>query len=116
MTTQEEQDQINSRFWKAVVARAKEADEAYAAVVKASDALADVAKQSKEIALRFVLPKDTMQRRESGRALQWVMQERDSIINQFEESERSRKKREARAALMEKLKLSAEEMDLLGIQ
>lgn len=101
--------------WANVIAVAKEAAKAYAAMLKASDALADAMGYKEEYVLRRVLPQNADERREVKRMLEWVNSEQDGVEKWLKEREELRRKQRERDALMAKLKLTPEEKALLGI-
>jgi len=87
----------------------------YAAMLKASDALADAMGYKEEYVLRRVLPQNADERREVKRILEWVNSEQDGVEKWLKEREELRRKQRERDALMAKLKLTPEEKALLGI-
>lgn len=101
--------------WENILAAAKEAMKAYAATLKASDALAEAMGYWKEDVLRQVLPQKSDQRRETKRILEWVNGEQDKVELLLNEREIRRKKQAQVDALLAKLKLTPEEKKLLGI-
>jgi hypothetical protein len=101
--------------WANVISVAKEAAKAYAAMLKASDALAGAMGYKEEYVLRRVLPQNADERREVKRILEWVNSEQGGVEKWLAEREELRRKQRERDALMAKLKLTPEEKALLGI-
>lgn len=104
-----------SNEWANVISAAKEVANAYAAMLKASDSLADAMGYKEEYVLRRVLPQNADERREVKRILKWVNKEQEDVEKLLKDRDEMRRKQSERDALMEKLKLTPEEKALLGI-
>ena len=102
--------------WKTIIAAGRKAADAYAQLVAASDALADVMPYNREYVLRRVMHQKTDDRRNSKRIIEWLTADREKIEADLKSWNEEQREESERAALLEKLKLTDEQKALLGIK
>lgn len=102
--------------YDSVLAAAVIVDEAYADLLKASDALAKALEFNGDYVLRRVLPSQSDERRKLDRITRWVEGQRNEIEERLRRASEEAKKQRDRAGLMKKLNLTPEQKALLGIK
>ena len=107
---------VNDGAWVTVIQAGKHVAEAYANLVKASDFLAEVMAYDNDYVLRKVLPSSVADRRNSKRIVEWLDGRRDELEKHLQEVNTRIQAALERDRLLQKLNLSAEEMELLGIK
>ncbi len=106
---------MNTTTMKQVVLAGHEVANAYAKLVTAADALADLMEFNSDYVLRRVMPLKATERRNHKQILDFLETEYDSIKKHLEKVAKVRAEAAARAELLAKLNLSAADKKLLGI-
>ena len=106
----------NDRAWGTVIQAGKHVAETYANLVKASDFLAEVMAYDNDYVLRKVLPSSVADRRNSERIIEWLNDQQNELEKHLEEVNTRIQAAQNRDRLLQKLNLSAEEKELLGIK
>jgi hypothetical protein len=102
---------MSEKQWESVKDAAEEVSVAYEQLLRASDALAEAMNFNPEYVLLHVLPRNCQARRNVERIKAWVESRRAHVETFWKEREAEQKK----AALLARLKLTAEEKSLLGL-
>ena len=104
-----------SETWEGIVTAGERVAHAYQQMLRAVDALADTLEYNEDHVLRQVLPRAVKERRDCERVLVWLNENRDEIEAHLQVRQAARDAAVRREALLAKLNLTADEVELLGI-